>query len=80
MGEVDIDTAERNQTESTRVITAIIKRHEAMQKGISVNKQICNQCSAQSLFHLVYKVLLEEVEEALPNVAGLESKLQEIGN
>lgn len=78
MGQVGIEAAEENQMESARVITAIIKRREAMQKGISVTKQICDQCSAQSLYHLVYKVLLDEVEEALPNIAGLESKLQEI--
>ena len=76
MGEVNIETAEQNQTESAKAITAIIKKRETMQKEISVNKQICDQCSAQSLFHLVYKVLLDEVEEALPEVADLESKLQ----
>ena len=71
----DIEAVEKNQSESSRVLAAINKKRQALQKGLSVTKQVCEQCSSQSLFHLVYKVLLDELEEALPNVAGLEPKL-----
>ena len=78
MEEVDLETVEQNQTESARILTAIKKKHQTFQNGISVTKQICEQCSSQSLFHLIYKVLVDEVEEALPNVDGFEKRIQEV--
>lgn len=78
MEEVDLEIVEQNQTESARILTAIKKKHQTFQNGISVTKQICEQCSSQSLFHLIYKVLVDEVEEALPNVDGFEKRIQEV--